>query len=373
MNMKMYFVSLAYVDGDASIIRLIGYAKSASELGIDTHLCFLIPDKNRNKIDRKSLPKDLMIHYLWDNCKGSKYKIFAKSIIKLGKLIPNDAWVFSYFNSRMFWILKGIRSHKVYEITEHPFYSGDTSLSKSMNVWFKFMLSRKSKFAVISTSLKRYLTTRGIHENNISIINMFVDASRFDGIKEEKKKIISYCGSVSYNKDGADILIKAFKEVYKKHPDYLLRIIGKGIQSDTIEKLKLLTNSLGISESVVFTGAVPSEMIPHLLKESRILALARPDNVQARNGFPTKLGEYLVSGNPVAVTSVGDIPLFIEDKVNGVLANPGDVESFANALNWIIEHPNESKIIGINGKELAEKHFLAKTETLKLLKFLKDG
>ena len=47
-----------------------------------------------------------------------------------------------------------------------------------------------------------------------------------------------------------------------------------------------------------------------------MLVLARPDNIQAKGGFPTKLGEYLATGNPVVVTKVGEIPNYLIDGVN---------------------------------------------------------
>ena len=50
-----------------------------------------------------------------------------------------------------------------------------------------------------------------------------------------------------------------------------------------------------------FTGRTSPEVMPQILTDASILALARPNNVQSQNGFPTKLGEYLATGNPVAI------------------------------------------------------------------------
>ena len=67
-----------------------------------------------------------------------------------------------------------------------------------------------------------------------------------------------------------------------------------------------------MKDSIVFTGIVSAADIPQILKNAAVLALDRPDSLQAQCGFPTKLGEYLLTENPVIVTKVGDIPLFLE-------------------------------------------------------------
>lgn len=91
-------------------------------------------------------------------------------------------------------------------------------------------------------------------------------------------------------------------------------------------------NQLGVQDAVIFTGKVAAEELPNYLVNASILALSRPDSLQARNGFPTKLGEYLATGNPVLVTNVGEIPLFIKHGENGFIAEESNVDDFAKNL-----------------------------------------
>ena len=60
--------------------------------------------------------------------------------------------------------------------------------------------------------------------------------------------------------------------------------------------LELIEN-LGVKNSVIFTGIVSAAEIPQILKNATVLALDRPDSLQAQCGFPTKLGEYLLTEN----------------------------------------------------------------------------
>ena len=119
--------------------------------------------------------------------------------------------------------------------------------------------------------------------------------------------------------DGVDELIKSFAIVNKTHPEVKLYIIGKTPdKNDASGNLKLIEN-LGVKDSIVFTGIVSAADIPQILKNAAVLALDRPDSLQAQCGFPTKLGEYLLTENPVIVTKVGDIPLFLKDGETALL------------------------------------------------------
>lgn len=214
----------------------------------------------------------------------------------------------------------------------------------------------------------------GLDDNKVNVINMFVDIARFENLKKTgTQKYIAYCGAVSYYKDGCDCLIKAFSIFNKKHPDYNLYIIGKGIEPQVIPSLKLLAQQLGVEENIVFTGAIPPEKIPQILYDADILALARPNNLQAQYGFPTKLGEYLATGNPVVVTNVGEISDFINDGINGCIAIADNPTAFAEKLDWIVCHPNESRIMGINGKKLVSNQFNSIGQARKALMMIRKN
>jgi len=107
--------------------------------------------------------------------------------------------------------------------------------------------------------------------------------------------------------------------------------------------------------------------MPQMLKNATIVALARPDSLQAQCGFPTKLDEYLLSENPVLVTKVGDIPLFLKDKETTLLSQERNPGEFASNMLWALEHPQEAETIGRWGAEVALKEFNYFTESKKII------
>lgn len=201
---------------------------------------------------------------------------------------------------------------------------------------------------------------------------MTVDSNRFKGLKRQPSdKYIAYCGTASNNKDGVNELIKAFAIVNKKHPEVKLYIIGNTPdKNDVSGNLKLIAE-LDIKDSINFTGVVPAKQIPQVLKNATVLALDRPDSLQAQCGFPTKLGEYLLTENPVVVTKVGDIPLFLKDGETALLAEERNPQEFASKLIWALEHNEEAAKIGKAGALVALRQFNYLSETKKIVDEIK--
>lgn len=200
---------------------------------------------------------------------------------------------------------------------------------------------------------------------------MTVDPSRFIGLKKKEgtDRYIAYCGAVSNYKDGVDVLIKAFAIIARRIPDIKLYIIGGFPFKKDKEEDYALVDSLGLNERVVFTGTIPREQMPQILKNAEALVLARPDNIQAKYGFPTKLGEYLLTSNPVVVTRVGDIPQFLKDGESAYIAEPGNVEEIAQKMVEAVTSP-EAKVIGQQGADVALREFNSETESKKIIKFI---
>ncbi len=352
-----------YADGSASMNRLIAYAKGFADAGNHVTLLFLIT-KDRYSRCPVNHPNIKIIH-LWETdgvmCKRYTILSYIRNLIRIGKYISAGDSIMLYgfefpISLRIFTLCKKV--NVFYEITEHPFYKGKTFIKKLLAYTIVFFVKKSNGLFVISESLKKYYIDMGVPSKKIHIINMFVDESRFEGLqKTSRDEYIAYCGIVSKRKDGVDDLLKAFALFHQIHPNYKLYIIGKSTTDAEYNSLIDLACDLHIENDVVFTGAIPSDQMPQMLYNAKILALARPDNLQAQNGFPTKLGEYLATGNPVAVTNVGDIGHFIADKVNGFVSAPNDYKGFAANLIYIADNYNSALEVGKRGKELVKKEF----------------
>jgi glycosyltransferase involved in cell wall biosynthesis len=200
-------------------------------------------------------------------------------------------------------------------------------------------------------------------------VKMTVDIERFQIADIERKKTITYCGILNDAKDGIDILIDAFARIAGLFPEYRLLLIGTGFTKTDHQKYIQMVSELNLSDKVIFSGDVSNDLVPRYLMESSILVLARPDSLQAQQGFPTKLGEYLATGNPVITTSVGEIPIYLKDGVNAFIALPGNVDSLTAKLTEVLKNQKGADEIGLNGRKTTLEYFNNITQTKEILDF----
>jgi glycosyltransferase involved in cell wall biosynthesis len=223
---------------------------------------------------------------------------------------------------------------------------------------------------IMTKTLLHYYRDKVKNKAKLLHFPMSVEIDRFVNIKQNmkrKNRYIAYSGwdVDNYNIDGIDILIKAFKQISERYKDINLYLIGK-FNEDRLAQI----NHLNLGRRVVFTGPVHRDNIPEYFQSATVLALARPNSLQAQGGFPTKLGEYLASGTPVIVTKVGEIPHYLVDGESAFLADPGDVESFVSKLEYVLSNPKIAKQVGLNGQKVALKEFNYKSHLDILSRFM---
>lgn len=370
---KFYFVDSCYSPNSASGNRLWAMLKVLSELNIETEVVYFTSNEQQSEAPHLD---HIHFNYYWKrlNIKNSKLQILAYAFLYshlfLRKLQQGDV-VYIYGCNELLSHLVKKKGVKVYhERTEHPYVSKLKllNMAKYLNACTKV-----EKLFVISRNLKTYFSSIGVASEKIEIINMTVDRSRFYGlVKNPEERYIAYCGKATNNKDGVNILIKAFYYVSKEHPNVKLYIIGSPPNNNDESGNMQLVKELNLIDKVVFTGIVSYSDIPQLLKNAEVLALARPSSKQTEFGFPTKLGEYLLTSNPVVVTDVGNISDFLKDGQSAMIAKPDDEVEFANKINWLLEHPQEAYVIGEKGAEVARNHFDSKMETMKMVHIMFD-
>lgn len=213
--------------------------------------------------------------------------------------------------------------------------------------------------ALMTKTLYRYCESFPEPLPQLLHLPMTVDLDRFSKklelLPNYQQPYIVFVGVMVDAKDGVSLLIRAYKMISKEFPKHKLFLIG-GWNYDTPIHQKLI-EELQLEGRVIWQGELNRDYIPPILKNAELLVLPRPDSKQAMGGFPTKLGEYLATGNPVCATKVGEIPDYLVDGESIYFAEPGSVESFAKAMYRALINPTEAKKIGENGRLVAEKHF----------------
>ena len=131
---------------------------------------------------------------------------------------------------------------------------------------------------------------------------------------------------------GFDILIRAFKEVRRVHPEISLFIAGEGKEK---ESLKKLVRDLHLEECIDFFGSVTDEEKAKLLKGAEFYVCS----AIREEPFSNSTLEAFASGKTVVASNVGGIPDLVKDQVTGLLVPPGDPDLLARKVIELLDHP----------------------------------
>jgi len=311
--------------------------------------------------------------------------IFLPSLIVLRKKMKNKIDCVLVYNSTAYESIPLIIICKILKIPmiNHvvEWYEKETVVNTwwKLPLWWDFLFRMKilNKYfdglMVTSNFLKKYYAKRHITGEKILVLPNLVDISIFDNrkfykFKRNKDIQIGYCGTPT-KKDGINDLLSALQIVLRKNPNSALLVIGDTTGKSDLPKLKEISKRLKIYDKVTFTGLVEWERIPCLLNSCDILVLSRPSGRFAEAGFPTKLGEYMACKKPVVATKVGDIPLYLRDQENVLLAEPDDPVSVASKILYLINNPQKAKRIGVCGYNWAKSKLDYRRASKKIKEF----
>jgi len=213
----------------------------------------------------------------------------------------------------------------------------------------KYQMQKYPAKCYISPSkiLKEQLVSAGI-KSEIKVIPNPLDTA-FSGVQPNynNKECFLYAGGLLDIK-GVNVLLEAFKNL----PENIeLRIIGEGIQEKNYKQF-VTENNL---KNIKFLGAKNRK---ELIEEyQNCIALIVPSNWFEIFGMINI--EAGINGKPVIASNIGGIPEIIEDGVNGLLFEPGNVEQLKDC---ILKYWNNSELVKKHGKNAYQKVISKYTE-----------
>lgn len=379
--------------GMALTNRIIAFAKGFIKLGHPCEILILHPTKKSKYTDNKDIKASFEGLRFQYNSKSTiipkhsfkKIFIYLQSVASLYDLINKKNkekkidFIFSFHSYSIFLFTVLIVSKKlkipvIHERNEYPFI-GIKSFLKKLDYFFykNYLIHKFNGLILISHELKYYFQDKLGIKQSLLVVPIIVEPERFaceQNVADES--YIAYCGTMWGDKDGVLILLESFSKVCKHISGVKLYLIGDISNKDEYQRLLRKIDKLNLKQRVKFSGYLIREKMSEYLCNAKLLVLSRPDNLQAKAGFPTKLGEYLATGKPVLITRVGDIPKYIKDGQNGFLAEPGSADSFAEKIRWIFQNYEVANHVGIEGKKLTKTHFNYIYQSKRVINFVKE-
>lgn len=257
-------------------------------------------------------------------------------------------------------------------------YLGDRSEYPSLLIrksplrsWiYKKKISLFDGLIVMTKELEDYYSLCSKCENFCFLLPMTIDVARFDNLGERhRNKYIAVVFGV-HNRDGLYETLLAFNRYTQLRGLYDLWLIGNYDSMPNKSDLDELIYKYHLQDRIKILGQMNIEKVPEILYNASCL-ITTP-NFYISGGFPTKLGEYMLSGTPIVATSAGEIANYIIDRQEMLLAPPGDIEKIAENLCYIEQNPEVAEVMALNAYNKVRKVFSADTYIDDLLKFISD-
>jgi len=200
-------------------------------------------------------------------------------------------------------------------------------------------LKRLDRFVVLSKEDK----DQWCELENVSVIYNPLDKLPGNISDCSTKKVIA-AGRFVHVK-GYDMLIDSWKIVSEKHPDWSLTIYGAGDK----EPFRKQAEFNGIKENCFFEEPVGN--LDDKFGESSIFAFS-----SRFEGFGMVITEAMACGiPPVAFACPCGPKEIINDGINGILVEKGNINSLAEKINYLIENEDVRKEMGLAARKRAER------------------
>ncbi|MBT2384534.1 glycosyltransferase [Streptomyces sp. ISL-11] len=196
----------------------------------------------------------------------------------------------------------------------------------------------------------RELTAMGIPEERCAIVPCGVDATHFSPYgplapRRRRHHRLLQIGRLVKRK-GAALSITALATL----PATELLIAGGPPQhhlhhDPEVRRLRTLARETGVADRIRFTGGIPREHVPTLLRSADIVLC--PADYEPFGIVPL---EAMGCGTPVVATAVGGQLDTVADPATGRLIPPGDATALAEAIASLLADPARRAACGVAGR-----------------------
>jgi glycosyltransferase involved in cell wall biosynthesis len=211
-------------------------------------------------------------------------------------------------------------------------------------------LRAMDRVIALSKSDKEYLNSLGVPTGRIDVVPNAIEPpeSPTDAVVTEFQKradihdrdVILFVGPIVKRKS-PETLLRAMPHILETHPDTVAMFVGKG---DHLDALKNQAASLGLEETVRFTGYLPREKLHAAYRAGSVLAVS-----SVSEGLPTTIMEGMIHQLPVVATNLGPIRDWFDQHALLVESEP---EAFAGAIRLLLSHEQMAAQLGAESAEL---------------------
>ncbi|KXB06253.1 hypothetical protein AKJ53_00965 [candidate division MSBL1 archaeon SCGC-AAA382F02] len=320
---------------------------------------------------------DIKIHYLDSEPKYFRRKFYKESAELFGKLDEDFDIVHSHSSLGAGYV-KYCGDDTPFVVTDHGTPLNEIRTVLSGKYPLKYFLAMpfwtyrhffvepevfESADRIISPSYQLrddIISQYGIENEKNVVIPHGIDTEKYKPVSDvsevreryrvsEDEKVILSVGRMVKSK-GYHILLKAFSEVVESL-DAKLIMVGTG---PDLSDFKELSDELGISDGVVFTGKVSDE---DLIDLYTLADLFVHPTLWFSEVFGLVIAEAMACGTPVIASRIGGVPTVVDERGVGFLFDPGNEDELTEKILRILTDERLSSKFEANCREEVVKNF----------------
>jgi glycogen synthase len=142
---------------------------------------------------------------------------------------------------------------------------------------------------------------------------------------------------------GVDIALAAVARLVERFPEVHLTIAGDGHSRSDLERQAA---DLGLEGRVDFVGWVAPDDVARLIDDAAVLVMP-----SRSEGLPVAAVEVAARARPIVASRVGGLPEVVKHEMTGMLVEPEDAADLAEALAFLLEHPEDAARMGRAAQE----------------------
>jgi glycosyltransferase involved in cell wall biosynthesis len=234
---------------------------------------------------------------------------------------------------------------------------------RDLPYWKRIALKHADRVIVTSNfSQEQVVRLHEIRSKRISRLPCTLDESllriapakkgRYTQLSDEQPVILTVARmDASEQYKGHEVVLRALSSVIGKVANLAYVIVGDG---NDRPRLQSLARELGIAEHVIFTGEINDGELVALYQRSDIFVLPAQTVLDSPNpkgeGFGIVFLEAMAFGKPVVGPRYGAPAEIIRDGRNGLLVDPENPASVAEAISTLLADPGLARAMGQAGK-----------------------
>ncbi|HUV62251.1 MAG TPA: glycosyltransferase family 4 protein [Sedimentisphaerales bacterium] len=148
-------------------------------------------------------------------------------------------------------------------------------------------------------------------------------------------------------------MIQAFALVVQQFPQAQLRIAGTA-EATYLRACEKQIKAMGVQGKVHFLGNISIEDVQRELSRANCLVVP-----SFQENAPLTIAEAMAGGVPVVAAKVGGIPGMLKNGETGLLIDPHNIKSIAQAVQKILSDEPLARSMGLRGRQAAERRFKA--------------